>query len=211
MFGVWETSQRRYDSQRGYLEPQLEQDEMATMHHIWKADHRATDPVTGLACNINDTTNPNCIAPLNERTPKPIVYYVSPQWPAITDADHYMMWVHEGLISDDYNSDMRSVVAGALRGWDPAANDYKKTSVEYYLEQQGLPATADATGVNYDTTARPLYSYSRYAGASGIDYLVYPPQLNPSTTGQSSDLSSTAADGTRPAGTWISSADGDTM
>ncbi len=214
-FGVWETAEMVYDPQRGYVEPTLEQNEFATMHHIWKADHRTTDPTTGIPCNVNDFSNPNCIAPLNERTPKPIVYYVSPGWPAINDADHYMMWVHEGLISDDYNSDMRGVVAGALRGWDATTNDYMKTSVEYWMENipDGGILPTNAAGIDYDTSATPVQSYSRYSRAKGLDYLAYPPQLNPSTLGGSDggeDLSNTAADGTRPAGTWLTT-DGSTI
>ncbi len=210
MFGVWENTQLKYDQQRGYLEPQLEEDEMATMHHIWQADHRATDPTTGAACNVNDTTNTNCIAPFNERTPKPIVYYVSPGWPDINDADHYMMWVHEGLISDDYDSDMRGVVAGALRGWDTANNDYMKTSVEYWMEHSSTPIPFASNTAQIDYTQADS-SYSRYSKAKGLDYLAYPPQLNPSTMAGGEDLSSTAADGTRPAGTWISNADNNTL
>ncbi len=202
MFGVWQQQRTQYDPQRGIVEPLLSQNQFAMMHHIWQTDHLAKDSVTGAPCDTTTWDNPNCIAPLNQRTPKPIVYYVNSNWPSINDPSHYSMWTNEALIADDLDFDMRGVVAGALRG---GPNSVEKT-------MPGYVAPANTAGIDY---SKPETSYSRYTGATGLDYLAYPPHINPSAQGgtgpNGEDLSNDAQLGMRPAGTWIMDADNDTL
>ena len=198
MFGSWQAQRLQYDQQRGIVEPLLAENQYSVMHHIWQADHLAKDPA-GNPCDIHDMTNTACIAPLNQRTPKPIIYYVSPGWPSIDDPRHYPMWIHEALISDDYNNDMRGVVAGALRGGP--------NSVEKWAAANGVPLATNTDKIDY---SQPDTSYSRYSGAIGLDYLAYPPQTNPDQPG-AEDLTNYAYRGTRPAATWILQSDSNTI
>ena len=146
------------------------------MHHIWQKDHLATDPTTGAACDANDTTNQNCIAPLNQRVPKPIVYYTSDSWPAYNDVRHSKMWLHAALLANDYDDDMRGVVAAALRGGP--------NSVEKWAAAQAtpIPMATGVEGINY-SIAPPDYA-NRYKGAKGLDYLAYPPDIRRPRLGQ---------------------------
>ncbi len=163
MFGMWQQSRSVYDPQRGYLESNLAANQFAVMHHIWQKDHLATDPTTGQACDPNDMgANPNCVMPLNQRTPKPIIYYVSDSWPAYNDPTHQTMWKHAALLAEDYDDDMRGVAAAALRGGP--------NSVEaQYLQPNKIPSP-DTSKISYGTDGKVSYS-----GTIGLDYLAYPP------------------------------------
>ena len=120
LFGVWQQERSVYDPQRGYLEPNLAANQFAVMHHIWTKDHFQADPADqtgGTKCDPNNIDGaPECVMPLNQRVPKPIVYYTNSQWPAYGDAAHSTMWTHADLLARDYDDDMRGVVAAARRG-----------------------------------------------------------------------------------------------
>ncbi|MHB1844810.1 MAG: hypothetical protein ACYCWW_08270 [Deltaproteobacteria bacterium] len=161
LFGMWQQTRSVYDPQRGYLESNLAANSFAVMHHIWQKDHLATDSKTGNACDVNDMgTNPNCVMPLNQRTPKPIIYYVSDTWPAYGDPTHKTMWQHAGLLSEDYDDDMRGVTAAALRGGP--------NSVENWMQSAGIPVP-DTSKLQYGPNGSISY------GTVGLDYLAYPP------------------------------------
>jgi hypothetical protein len=188
-FGVWQQQHAVWDPERGFLEADLSQQSNAVMHHIWQADHLATDPKTNLACDKNDFTNQNCIAPLNQRTPKPIVYYTSDSWPAYNDVRHSKMWLHAALLANDYDDDMRGVVAAALRGGPK--------SVETWAAAQN-PAIPMATGVEkIDYTKAPTDYQNRYGMANGLDYLAYPPDI------RHLDTNNYGMEGVRPNATYI--------
>jgi hypothetical protein len=190
-FGVWTQQHQVWDPERGFLEANFAQNSNAVMHHIWTKDHLATDSVTGNACNPNDSANVNCVAPLNMRTPKPIVYYTSDTWPAIDDTRHSKMWVHQKLLAEDYNDDMRGVVAAALRGGP--------NSVENWMSTSGIPdPAASVKNINYSVTNPQDYA-NRYKGIKGLDYLAYPPDL------RHLDTANFGLEGVRPNQTYITS------
>jgi hypothetical protein len=188
-FGVWTQQHEVWDSERGFLETDLAQQSNAVMHHIWQKDHLASDPTTGTACDPNDLTNQNCIAPLNQRTPKPIVYYTSDTWPDYNDVRHSKMWLHAALLANDYDDDMRGVMAAALRGGPK--------SVETWAASQGIPMASGQESIDY-AVAPPDYA-NRYKGATGLDYLAYPPDI------RHLDPANFGMEGVRPNATYLTS------
>ncbi len=120
LFGVWQQERSVYDSQRNMLEANLAANQFAVMHHIWQKDHYQSDPADPsgkTACDPNNIDGaPECVLPLNQRLPKPIIYYTNDAWPAYGDHAHQAMWTHAELLARDYDDDMRGVVAAARRG-----------------------------------------------------------------------------------------------
>jgi hypothetical protein len=209
LFGVWQQQRSVYDPQRGYLEPNLAANQFAIMHHIWQKDHYVSDPAdpTGAtACNPNNIdSNPECVTPLNQRFPKPIVYYVNSDWPAYGDPSHSTMWTHAELLARDYNDDMRGVVAAAHRGGPSLVSDPSACTPSQVANGatgcSAICTSADITaeianpasgacpymtvddwmaGSGISTPDQSKITYGAdgtvsYSGTTGLDYLAYPP------------------------------------
>jgi hypothetical protein len=209
-FGVWQAQHEVWDPERGFLEPNLAQASNAVMHHIWQKDHLANDPTTNQACDPNDTTNLNCIAPFNQRTPKPIVYYTSDSWPAYNDVRHSKMWVHANLLAADYNDDMRGVVAAALRG-GPSSVENWAISPGSGADGGALVTRPDGGAIqpdagpiqlvtgSVDYTRAPQDYADRYNKMTGLDYLAYPPDI------RELDTNNFGMEGVRPNATYVDS------
>ncbi len=118
LFGVWQQERSVWDPQRGLQEANLAANQFAVMHHIWNKDHFQVDPNDGKTpCDPNNIDSaPECVMPLYDRVPKPIVYYSNDAWPDYNDVAHHPMWIHAELLAKDYDDDMRGVVAAARRG-----------------------------------------------------------------------------------------------
>jgi hypothetical protein len=207
-FGVWQQERSVYDPQRGYLEPNLAANQFAVMHHIWQKDHYVSDPAdpTGATpCDPNNIdTNPECVTPLDQRMPKPIIYYVNSDWPAYGDPSHSTMWTHAELLAQDYNDDMRGVVAAAHRGGpslssDPSACSPSQiaggsagcasicTTAQISAEIANPTGNAcpymtvddwmAATGVSVPDQSKIAYNSDGTVtyNTAGLDYLAYPP------------------------------------